>query len=251
MISPVRPLHEVREVMGMPVTVHVEGSADSSWIEAVYEDFAHLDRLFSPFRPESEVCRINRGELATSAAGPLVAQAVDLCRMYEQSTAGFFSAWVGGQFDPSGLVKGWALDRAAGVLRGHCRGGFYVEAGGDVITRGRRADGSPWRVGIRHPVERDRVARVVLATDLAVATSGTYEKGAHIFDPHGGRPASFWISFTVVGPDILEADVLATAALAMGPLGLEFVERARRYEAYAIDRGLTAHLTSGFAALAG
>jgi thiamine biosynthesis lipoprotein len=101
-------------------------------------------------------------------------------------------------------------------------------------------------VGIRHPVEREKVARVVLATDLAVATSGTYEKGTHIYDPLSGEPVSSWLSLTVLGPSILEADVLATAAFAMGPAGLEFIEGRDGYEAYAIDPLLRAQRTTGF-----
>jgi thiamine biosynthesis lipoprotein len=198
---------------------------------------------------ESAVSRINRGELRLEDAGQLVNQAVHLCRLYERATGGYFSAWFDGRFDPSGLVKGWAIDRACSILDGYGYGDYFVDAGGDVQTRGRNPEGSPWRVGIRHPIERDKVARVVLASGLAVATSGTYEKGRHIFDPHNGKPANAWLSFTVVGPDILQADVYATACFAMGIAGLDFVSRVAGYEAYAIDHQLRASYTTGFDAL--
>jgi FAD:protein FMN transferase len=240
-------LRQVRDLMGMPVTVHVvDAAVEESWLEEAYADFALLDEVFSPFRAESAVSRINRGELQEADAPPLVQQAIDLCRLYQQATGGYFSAWINGTFDPSGLVKGWAIDRAASILAGKGCRNFFVDAGGDVQARGRNQDGSPWRVGIRHPAERDKVARVVLAEDLAVATSGTYEKGDHIVNPHTDRPATDLLSFTVVGPDILQADVYATAGFAMGDAGLDFIDGVAGYEAFAINRSLTATWTPGF-----
>ena len=234
----------------MPVTVQVQdASAGEELLDRVYDDFALLDQLFSPFLPGSAVSRINRGEIAVGDAGPLVAQAAELCRHYELATAGFFSAWREGRFDPSGLVKGWAIDRAASILAGAGCRDFFVDAGGDVMARGRGAGGGPWRVGIRHPVERDRVVKVVLASDLAVATSGTYEKGEHILDPHTGLPATELASLTVTGPDILAADVYATAAFAMGRRGVEFVASLPGYEALAITPDLRGISTPGFAGL--
>jgi thiamine biosynthesis lipoprotein len=239
--------HRVRDVMGMPVTVHVvDAAAEESWLDEVYADFASLDQTFSRFHSESAVNRINRGELLEVNAAPLVRQAIDLCRLYQQATEGYFSAWIKGTFDPSGLVKGWAIDRAATILAEKGCRNFYVDAGGDIQARGRNEDGSPWRVGIRHPVERDKVARVILAADLAVATSGTYEKGEHIVNPHTEMPVAELLSFTVVGPDILSADVYATAAFAMGESGLAFIDGVAGYEGFAISRSLTAAWTAGF-----
>jgi thiamine biosynthesis lipoprotein len=98
-------------------------------------------------------------------------------------------------------------------------------------------------------VERDKLACVVLVSGSAVATSGTYEKGAHIIDPHTGEPAAALLSFTVVGPDILQTDVFATACFAMGMAGLDFIRKTPGYEAFAIDRQLRAWSTPGFGAL--
>jgi FAD:protein FMN transferase len=236
--------------MGMPVTVQVqEAGSEASVLDRVFADFALLDRTFSPFIDSSEVSRINRSELRLEEASPLVQQAIDLCRLYERSTDGYFSAWIGGRFDPSGFVKGWAIDRASSILDGNGYRDFFVDAGGDVQTRGHNADGQPWRVGIRHPIERDKVACVVLARGLAVATSGTYEKGQHILDPHTGKAADTFLSFTVVGPDILQADIYATAGCAIGFSGLAFVSRTRGYEAFAIDKQMRARYTAGFKSL--
>jgi FAD:protein FMN transferase len=243
-------LRRVEEVMGMPVTVQVvDDAAVGEALDQVFNEFALLDRTFSPFLVDSEVSRINRAELRPEEAGQLVKQAIDLCRLHERATDGFFSPWIAGRFDPSGLVKGWAIDRACAILDRYGYHDFFVDAGGDVQTRGRNAKGGPWRVGVRHPVERDKVACVVLSSGLAVATSGTYEKGEHILDPHTGKPVDALLSFTVVGPDILHADVYATAGFAMGVSGLQFVSRTPGYEAYVIDKQLRAGYTVGFEAL--
>lgn len=231
----------------MPVTVHVADEVDEFVLDEVFADFTLLEGVFSTFIPDSAVSRINRGELKEEEAGDLVLQALHLCRQYERATGGYFSAWLGGRLDPSGLVKGWAIDRGCSILDSHGCRNFFVDAGGDVQTRGLNESGGPWRVGIRHPVQKDRVVRVVLAAGLAVATSGTYEKGDHIVDPHTGRAAEELLSLTVAGPDILQADVYATAAFAMGrDVGLAFIQRAAGYEAYAIDRRLKATMTPGF-----
>ena len=234
----------------MPVTIEVlDPGVPESAVAGAFADFRLLDRVFSPFNPESEVSRLARGELSVEEAGPLVGQAVELCRQYRLATRGYFDAWATGSFEPSGLVKGWAIDRAAGILERHGARSYFVDAAGDVLARGRNGEGGPWRVGIRHPVERGKVVRVVLAEDLAVATSGTYEKGGHILDPHTGLPATELLSFTVAGPDILEADVYATAGFAMGMAGLELVAGVPGYEAFAIGHDLRGTWTEGFDAL--
>ncbi len=233
----------------MPVTVNVAGDVvDPAALNDVFADFRLLDNIFSPFIETSEVSRMNRGELAPEQAGELAGQVMKLCRQYERATDGYFSAWNGGRFDPSGLVKGWAIDRACSILDRRGYRNFYVDAGGDVQTRGLRDAVRPWRVGIRHPVVRDKFACVVLVSGSAVATSGTYEKGEHIINPHTGEPAAALLSFTVVGPDILQADVFATAAFAMGMPGLDFILNTPGYEAFAIDRQLRAWSTPGFGA---
>lgn len=235
--------------MGMPVTVDVrDGDAP---LDAVFAELRRIDAAFSPFHPDSAVSRINDGRLRLADAGAEVAAVLALCDGYETATGGFFSAWRGGTLDPSGLVKSWAIARACAILDGAGCRAYFVDAGGDVRTRGHNGRGEPWRVGIRHPVERATVVRVVIGHDLAVATSGTYEKGRHIIDPHTGVPADDLVSLTVVGPDIVEADVQATAAFAMGAAALPYLEALPGYEAYAIDAALRGTWTSGFDARCG
>ena len=238
--------------MGMPITIDVrDATASNEVIDEVFADLRLVDATFSPFIATSAVTRLNAGTLALAEAPPELHEVMALCRRYTALTDGYFDPWRDGRLDPSGLVKGWALARAAKILDTHGYTSFFADGAGDVTTRGDAGEGRPWRVGIRHPVERDKVARVVLARDLAVATSGTYEKGEHIYDPHTGRPVTSLLSMTIVGPDIVAADVYATAAFAMGPAGLAFIEERPGYEAYAIAPDLVASWTAGFDALCG
>ena len=235
--------------MGMPITVDVRDGAGD--LDAVFAELRRIDALFSPFQPNSAVRRINDGRLRIADAEADVARVVELCDAYEIRTRGFFSAWLGTTLDPSGLVKGWAIARACAILDAQGHRSYFVDAGGDVQTRGDNGTGEPWRVGIRHPVARASVVRVVVGRDVAVATSGTYEKGSHITDPHTGKPVEDLVSLTVVGPSILEADVQATAAFAMGRQALAYIETVPGYEAYAIGPDLRASWTSGFDACCG
>ena len=236
--------------MGMPVTVDVrDDAASEAALDTVFAELRTIDEMFSPFKETSAISRINSGALALPDAPALVSDVLALCRRYHEMTDGYFDPWHEGLLDPSGLVKGWALARGAAILDARGYANYFVDGAGDVRTRGSSGAGQPWRVGIRHPVERDKVARVVLASDLAVATSGTYEKGAHIYDPHTGRRVTELVSLTVAGPDIVTADVFATAAFAMGTAGVAFVEAQPGYEAFAITPDLQGIFTSGFEAL--
>ena len=241
-------MRRTEDVMGMPVTIDVrdgDGNLDNAFAE-----LRRIDAVFSPFDPASAVHRINDGRLRITEAGAEVSEVLALCDTYERRTGGFFSAWRGTILDPSGLVKGWAIARACAILDAGGHRSYFVDAGGDVRTR-RDNGGEPWRIGIRHPVERGAVVRVLVGRDLAVATSGTYEKGRHIYDPHTGEPVDELVSLTVVGPSILEADVQATAAFAMGGRAIAYLETVPGYEAYAIGPDLRATWTSGFDAWCG
>lgn len=236
------------EVMGMPITLAApEPGLPEEAVADAFSDLRWVDRTFSPFIPESAVSLINRGEIRVQEAPAEVLEVLDLCARFERLTNGCFSAWVRGRLDPSGLVKGWAIDRVCSRLERSGAASYMVDAGGDIAVRGGDVDG-PWRVGVRHPLEKDKVVRVVEANDLAVATSGTYEKGDHILDPRTGLAATTLLSFTVIGPDILQADVFATSACVMGwEEGLRFLDNLPGYEGYAIDHHLVGHFTRGFA----
>lgn len=234
--------------MGMPFTVRVRGEANAAVFDDVFAELRKLDALFSPFIADSAVCRINAGQLDAASAGPLVREVIELCEHYGNETNGYFGAWAFGGFDPTGLVKGWAIARVCAILDRAGHRDYLVDGAGDVRTRGEREPDVPWRIGIRHPFDRGTVVRVLGARDLAVATSGTYEKGAHIRDPHTGETATDLLSLTVVGPNMVDADVYSTAAFAMGRSAIAFIDRVPGYEAFAIDRALDTSWTRGFPA---
>jgi thiamine biosynthesis lipoprotein len=173
---------------------------------------------------------VDREELDAEGADPDVREVLAACEAYRVSTDGFFDIRASGRLDPSGYVKGWAVDRAATILESAGARCFCVNAGGDVLVRG----GEPWRIGIQHPWLRDRLAGVVALSDGAVATSGGYERGAHVVNPHTGRPPSGTLSVTVVGAKLGAADAFATAALAMGAGGPLWTASLSGFEAMTI-----------------
>lgn len=213
--------HRVEHVMGFPVSVDVRRAppAIESAVDDMFGVLRAADRRFSTYRADSEVSRVRRGELAVADCHPTVHEVLELCRLFERRSFGAFRAWRDTGLDPSGLVKGWAVQRAANLLTAAGARDFCVNAGGDVIAAGEPEPGRPWRVGIRHPERADAVCAVLGVRDAAVATSGAYERGAHIVDGNSGRPPTGLLSITIVADDLVLADGTATAAFAMGARG--------------------------------
>ena len=162
-------------------------------------------------------------------------------------TNGYFDIWHAGKYDPSGLVKGWAILNAADLVRKNGFQNFYVEAGGDFQVDGKNSQGQDWRVGIRNPFNVDEIVKVLSISDCGVATSGSYIRGQHIYNPmNDNDPIPDIVSLTVIGPDICMADSFATAAFAMGHPGITFIESLDGFEGYMIDKERQATFTSGF-----
>ena len=216
----------VEHVMGIPVGISADAGPDA--IEAAFQLLRRADRTFSTYRPGSEIERLEAGTLSPFDASPDVRAVLRRCERLRRATGGRFDVRATGRLDPSGFVKGWAVERAVGTLVAAGARSVCVHAGGDVRVHG------DWRVGIQHPLRRDRVAAVVQAHDLAVATSGAYERGTHVVDPLGGGLPEGVLSVTVAGPDLGTADAYATAAFAMGLDGPGWTARLRGYEALTI-----------------
>jgi FAD:protein FMN transferase len=235
--------------MGMPITVGLaDARAGPTDVTAVEAWFAAVDARFSPYRPTSEVSRWNAGALARREVSAEFAAILQLCAQTTAETGGHFDPVRDGRFDPSGLVKGWAIARASALLAARGLSNYFVDAGGDVQAVGRNGEGQPWRVGIRHPFQRDALVKVVALSDRGVATSGTAARGPHIYNPWQPGPlATDVVSLTVIAPSIYEADRLATAAFAMGRAGLAFLAGQPDLEAYAITTDGLATFTPGFA----
>lgn len=202
----------VEQVMGIPVGIDVRDDVDPRALDRAFDHLRWVDTTFSTYVPDSEIARVGAG----ADPSPPVRAVLERCDDLRRRTGGGFDVHATGRLDPSGFVKGWALEGAAAILAEAGARNLCLHAGGDVLVRGQRAPGHPWRVGIQHPLRRDRVAAVLAAHDLGVATSGAYERGAHIVDPRSGRPPEGVLSVTVAGPDLGTADAYATAAFAMG-----------------------------------
>ena len=241
-------LKETRDIMGMPIAVEIVGDGSQEVLEMIFAHFAHIDEVFSPYKPESAVSRINRGELTLAAASDEVQYIYNAAEKTRKETGGAFNhRHKDGTIDPSGIVKGWAIQQAAKLLRARNSINFCIDAGGDIQTSGSNSDDTPWSVGIRHPFETNKIAKIVYPKGRGVATSGTYLRGRHIYDPSTGMAVDTpYVSLSVIGPDVYDADRFATAAFAMGERGLHFIENLFGYEAYAITHTSQAFFTSGF-----
>ncbi len=219
----------VEHVMGTTVSIDVRAPlVGDDALEAAIAWFHDVDARFSPYRATSEVSRVAAGELELDDASPDVRAMFTLADDLHDQTGGFFDPRAhraDGRPDPTGVVKGWAVDEAVALLRLAGARNVLVVAGGDLVAAGEPEPGRAWRIGIRHPDREDRVAGVLAVRDLAVATSGLYERGGHIVDPHTGLVASGLRSLTVIGPRLALADAYATAGFAMGEAGIAWVGR--------------------------
>jgi thiamine biosynthesis lipoprotein len=234
--------------MGMPITVKITAANVPRKVFAeVFDWFASVDARYSPYKPDSEVSRINAG-LPESEWSNEMKAVLARCEKTKLQTRGYFDVYHKGRLDPSGLVKGWAVKAASDLLRKRRYEHFYIDAGGDIQAQGQNADHLPWRIGIRNPAKRDEIIKVVSASGKGVATSGAYVRGDHIYNPLDSyRPACGVTSITVIGPDVYEADRFATAAYAMGADGAVFIAELKGFEAYMITPDGTAVMTPNFA----
>lgn len=239
---------QTRILMGMPITVELSDvTASVEIIDRVYDYFEQVDDRFSTYKPLSEISLLNQGLLTLGEASPDMVTIFNLAEEWRQSTGGYFNIQHAGRVDPSGLVKGWAISNAAEMIRESGFENFYVEAGGDIQAEGLNRMGKDWRVGIRSPFNMQEIVKVLAVNGFGVATSGTYIRGQHIYDPVTGKTSLTDIaSLTVIGPDIYEADCYATAAFAMGRGGINFIETLEGFEGYMIDENHIATFTSGF-----
>jgi thiamine biosynthesis lipoprotein len=244
-------MRATRILMGMPITVDVVEATDETRLEPVFSYFADVDRRFSTYREDSEIEAINGRRLAVSDCSKEMREVFELAERTKDETFGFFDIRrADGRLDPSGIVKGWAIRNAAQILADTGARDFFIDAGGDIQASGRNPAGSEWSVGIRNPFNSAEIIKVVYPRGRGIATSGSYARGQHIYNPHmPGSPVDDIVSLTVIGVDILEADRFATAAFAMGEEGIAFIEQTPSLEGYIVKSNGRATATSGFQAL--
>jgi thiamine biosynthesis lipoprotein len=231
-------LRRVEQVMGTPISLDLADDLPRAALDELADDcyrwLREVDRRFSTYQPDSEVSRFGRGELPFDDLSPDLRAVLARCADLWTATDGYFDAYAAGGLDPSGYVKGWSAQVASDRLLAAGAGNHCLNAGGDVRVRGHNAAGRPWRIGIRHPWDPALTCWVLSGTDLAVATSGVYERGHHVIDPRTGAPAHGLRSVTVVGTDLGEADAYATAAVAMGVRGVRWLGGLPGYECAAV-----------------
>jgi thiamine biosynthesis lipoprotein len=220
--------------MGMPISLALRGrhtdddAARAAWSAAMAE-LREVDRVFSTYRDDSFISRLGRGEIGVEDCPPEVAEVLALGAAAEAESGGAFSVRLPGpdgriRLDPSGVVKGWAAERAAAHLRRLADTDFSLSAGGDIICRTLDPDGTPWRIGVEDPAEPNRILAVIPVLDGAVATSGTAHRGQHLVDARTGRPPAGVASVTVIADSLTVADIDATAAYAQGGNAARWLE---------------------------
>jgi thiamine biosynthesis lipoprotein len=250
-----RPLiHHQEEVMGTVVSIDVYGTATTTAALAALQSqlararavLHRADEVFSTWQPDSPVSRLRRGEITLDQAPPEVAEVLARCEIARTLSGGWFDPWaMPGGVDPTGYVKGWAAQNALAVFSREIACGALVNAAGDIASFGALENGQAFRIGIADPAAPRRLAAIVELAG-AIATSGTYERGEHLIDPHSGRAVSGCASASVTGPDLGLADALATALAVAGEPGLALIEPLDGYEALVIGFEGGKHWTGGF-----
>ena len=228
----------VEQIMGTAIGIDVRDElVPATAIDAAFASIRRADARFSTYKPDSEVSRLRRGELKFDECSLELRRVLALAEQLRFDSQGHFDVYghrADGGLDPSGVVKGWAIEEAAWILDAAGARNYAINAGGDVLVRGGPVPGQPWRIGIRHPLQADAVARVLELRSGAVATSGAYERGEHITNPLTASAPRDWLSLTVVGPSLTMADAYATTAFAMGAPGLGWVAAHAGYRAYGV-----------------
>jgi thiamine biosynthesis lipoprotein len=254
MATEAAPRAAVEQIMGMPISIHVVGRCDhdvDQAVDAVFDELRWVDRTFSTYRDDSDISRLGRGELTLEECDPAVAEVMAACDEARCRTCGLFDHRIAAldgtaRLDPSGLVKSWGVIRAAASLRHVSDLSWSISAGGDVLCGSSEADPHRWRIGIEDPHDDRRLVGVVELTSGAVATSGTAHRGLHIVDPRTGEPADELASATVIGDDLVEADVLATCLVVDGLDAWERLARDEPLDLVAVDHAGGIHTTIEF-----
>ena len=234
-----RTQHEI-EVWGTVVFIDVTSSVDiNPAVTEVNQYVQHVDEVFSTYKENSIISQLRRNEIEIEKCSPEVIEVWNLCAFVKELTQGAFDPWaINGGFDPSGLVKGWAADRCAEILIAAGADHVQVNAAGDLALRGGFTPEQPWSIGVVNPDSRLEILQTFEIIDGAIATSGTYERGTHINDPHTGMIAIGAKLATVIGPNGAIADALATALMVAGRDGGVWftTPELSEYSAWVIDR---------------
>jgi thiamine biosynthesis lipoprotein len=223
-------MRKVDFIMGMPISVDIPMCDDSKVFESVFNRFKDIDQRFSAYKSGSELSKYQRAELEVKELSPEFREVINACKAVEKLTDGYFSAYFSGNYDPTGYVKGWSIAEAGRVVEKKGYKTYCIGAGGDILAR---SDSDKiWNIGIQDPKDKTKILNKLSIKSGAVATSGNYERGSHIINPKTGKPAGKFLSVSVIGPDIITADILATAIFAAGSLDL--IQKHKDYKVSAV-----------------
>lgn len=233
-------------VMGTVVSFDLRDPVPADALAEAIRVLHHADATFSPYKSDSEIARLGRGEIRVADCHPHVEEVLQLCEDATQRTDRYFTAFPYGDLDPTGLVKGWAIQRASEVLADAGSGRHSVNGGGDIQLFGDPDQSPPWRIGIADPADRGKLLAVALCRDGALATSGSSERGHHIVNPVSGQVANHFTSVSITAPSLIDADVFATAAFARGAGAVEWIEQVAAVEGLFVTANGEIQVTSGF-----
>jgi thiamine biosynthesis lipoprotein len=216
------------------------------FLEEAIEVLHEANRVFSTWIDDSPMSLVRRGELPVSKAPSVIGTVLDECDRARTLSRGWFDPWsLPGGVDPTGYVKGWAASQALKVFECANVGGAIINAAGDIASLGGPLAGEPFRFGITDPNNPHRLAGV-MESPGAVATSGSYERGAHLYNPFTSDFITRTSSATVVGRDLGLADALATALCVGGMELMATIESLEGFEGLIIDANGVMSMTSRF-----
>lgn len=240
-------MRKVAQLMGMPIIIDIPEAENTKIFEKAFKTFQEVDSRFSLYKADSELSRYRRGEVTDKQTSQQMRAIMNACEQAQEETDGYFSAYYDGKFDPTGLVKSWAIQKAGDEIEKQGFLTYCIGAGGDILAKSNKD--KIWKIGLENPLDLEYLTSKVFLKNGAVASSGNDKRGNHIFNPKTGKVAEELVSISVVGPEIIKADVLATAAFAAGLAGLNLVEEQEGYEALALEPGGDIYMTSDMEAL--
>ena len=226
-------MRRMYECMGTVASLDIPGCEEQAVFDDVFDRLKAIENRFSTYIPHSEISQFRSGEIVEAELSDELQRVLAACKSYEAKTDGYFSAYFDGTCNPTGYVKGWAIAEVARLLESKSIDTFLINIGGDILAQSNRPDF--WKVGLQHPLDAQKTFGTLSVDSIAVATSGTYERGKHIINPHSQDAALEVVGTTVFGPNIIDADVYATAVCAMGvQTGVDFINRHAGYNALLI-----------------
>lgn len=225
-------MRKTAQIMGIPISVDIPSATKDTVFDTAFKRLRTIDESFSTYKSNSELSLYRSGEIKGQNLSSQMLQVQEACESWQDKTDGYFSAWFLGKFDPTGYVKGWAMQQAGEVIKQAGFKSFCIGAGGDILAYGNKT----WKIGLQNPFDKKTIINVIDLKNQAIATSGNYERGQHIINPKTKKPSNFWASITIVGPDIIGTDVLATACFAMEEKAPAYMAVQDKYEFLAVDR---------------